>query len=245
MRVQEEVGRHHDGAQQIVEVVRDIAREAPDGLHLLLLVDLVLGGALLGGLERVDDGGLALALRLVLDRSDEKARIALAGTGERRVDRLDLAVPFRRLADGGFEGGPVALGDDREDRAVARGFAFEHGVEQARKPGIGIGDPPLLVHGRDRHRRVLEEAHETHLGGALRVGRAVAGAIDDEGAGGAGRPVGPEGNLVEQPRGHGAAAARLEVDVENLRLHVTRDRRERGKERCALACHDLVELEAT
>jgi len=68
VRVQEEVGRHHDGAQQIVEVVRDIAREAPDGLHLLLLVDLVLEGALLGGLKRVDDGGLALALRLVLDR---------------------------------------------------------------------------------------------------------------------------------------------------------------------------------
>src|SRR5262252_3013621 len=48
--------------------VRDIAREPPDRLHLLLLIDLVLQRALLGGLERVDDGGLALALRLILDR---------------------------------------------------------------------------------------------------------------------------------------------------------------------------------
>ena len=119
MRVQQEVGRHHDGAEQIVEVVRDVAGEPPDRLHLLLLIDLVLERALLGGLERVDDRRLPVALLLVLDGGDEEARKALARAGERGVDRGDLALPFRRLSDRGFERAAVALGDDGEDRAIA------------------------------------------------------------------------------------------------------------------------------
>ena len=102
----------------------------------------------------------------------------------------------------------------------------------------------MLVDGRDRHRRVLEEAHEAHFGGALRVGAAVAGAIEDERARGAGRAVGAEGDLVEQPRRNGAAAAGLEVDVENLGLHVAGHRRQRGEQRRALARHDVVEPQA-
>src|SRR5216684_1986634 len=115
VRVQQEVGRHHDGAEQIVEVVGDIAGEAPDRLHLLLLIDLVLERALLRGLERVDDRSLPIALLLILDCGDEEARIALARAGERGIDRGDFALPFRRLADGGLERAAVALGDDGED----------------------------------------------------------------------------------------------------------------------------------
>ena len=221
----------------------DIAGEASDRLHLLLLIDLVLERALLRGLERVDDRGLPVALLLVLDGGDEKAGIALAGAGERGVDRGDLALPFRRLADGGFERAAVALGDDGEDRPIAGGFAYEHGIEQARKSRIGVRDAALFVDGRDRHRRVLEETHEAHFGGALRINRAVAGAVEHERAGRAGRAVGAEGDLVEEPCRHGAAAARLEVDVENLGLHVARHRRQRGEQRRALARHDVVELE--
>ena len=138
VRVEQEVGRHHDGAEQIVEVVRDVAGEPADRLHLLLLGDLVLERALLRGLERVDDRRLLIALLLVLDRGDEEAGEALAGAVERGIDRRDLALPFRRLADGGFERGAVALGDDGEDRAVARALALERGVEQPREPRIGI-----------------------------------------------------------------------------------------------------------
>ena len=125
MRVEQEVGRHHDGGEHVVEVVRDAAGELADRLHLLLLGDLVLERALLGGLERVDDRGLLVALLLVLDRGDVEAGEALARAGERGVDRRDLALPFRRLADRGFERGAVALGDDREDRAVAGPLALE------------------------------------------------------------------------------------------------------------------------
>src|SRR5262249_3972982 len=162
------------------------------------LIDLVLERALLRGLERVDDRGLAVALLLVLDGGDEEAGIALAGTRERGVDRGDLALPFRRLADGGFERAALALGDDGEDRSIARGFAFEPGMEQSRKSRIRVRDPALLVDGRDRHRRILEEAHEAHFGGALQVDRAVARAVENERARRAGRAVRAERDLVEE-----------------------------------------------
>ncbi len=102
VRVQQEVGRHHDGAEQIVEVVRDAAGEPADRLHLLLLRDLVFERALLGGVERVDDRRLLVAL-LLLDRGHVEAGRAIAGAFERGVDRGDLALPGRRLADRGFE----------------------------------------------------------------------------------------------------------------------------------------------
>ena len=244
VRVEQEVGRHHDGAEQIVEVVRDVAGEPADGLHLLLLVDLVLQRALLRGLERIDDRRLLVALALLLDRGDEEAREALARARERGVDRRDLALPVRRLADRGLQHAAIALGDDREDRAVAVALALEHRVEQPREPRVRARDPALLVHRGDRHRRVLEEAHEAHLGGALRIGAVVACAVEDEGARGTRRAVGAEGDLVEQPHRNRPAAAGLEVDVEHLGLHVARHRRQRGEQRGALAGHDVVELEA-
>src|SRR5262249_44130065 len=138
-----------------------------DSLHLLLLVDLVLERALLRGFERVDDRSFTIALLLVLDRGDEKAGIALAGTFERRLDRINFALSVCRRADSGFEDAPVALGDDGEDRAILPSFAFEYGVEQAGKPRIGIDDPSLLVDRGNRHRRILEEAHEPHFGRSL------------------------------------------------------------------------------
>src|SRR5262249_60082924 len=115
---------------------------------------------------------------LLLDGGDEKAGETLAGTAERDVDRGDTALPFRRLADRGFQRAAVALGDDREDRTIAARFALEPGMEQPREPRIGIGDAALLVDRGDRHRRVLEEAHEAAFGIPLRVGAAVTGAVE-------------------------------------------------------------------
>ena len=100
-----------DDGQHVVEVVRDAAGEPADRLHLLLLVDAVLQVALRGGLQRVDDGRLAVAV-LVLDRRHEKRRRAFAGAGERGFDRRNIALPLTRLADRRLERRPVALGDD-------------------------------------------------------------------------------------------------------------------------------------
>ncbi len=61
VRVEQEVGRHHDGGQHVVEVVRDAAGELADGLHLLRLRELRFERPLLGGLQQIDDGGLGIA----------------------------------------------------------------------------------------------------------------------------------------------------------------------------------------
>ena len=118
VRVEQEIGRHHDGGQHVVEVVRDAAGELADRLHAGALVDLVLQRALAGGFERVDDGGFRIAL-VVLDRGDVEARPAVVAAGQRGVDRRDLALPLGGSADRGLERLAVALGDDGQDRAVS------------------------------------------------------------------------------------------------------------------------------
>ncbi len=95
----------------------------------------------------------------------------------------------------------------------------------------------------DRHRGILEEPHEADFGRALRIDAAVAGAVENEGARWSGRAVRAERDLVEQPGRNGAAGAGLEVDIEDLGLHVARHGSERGEERRALAREDIVELE--
>ena len=211
MRIEQEIGRHDDGAQHIIEVVGDAAGELADQLHGLRGVDLALQMALLGGLERVDDGGLLIAL-LLLDGGDVETGEALAGAFERGVDRRDLALPLAGLADRRLEHAAVALGDDVEDRAVGGAFALEHRMEQRGQKGHSTRDLALLVDRGDRHGRVVEEARESHLGGALRVGAVVAGAVEHQRARGSGHPVGAEGDLVEQPRRQRVPAAGLEID---------------------------------
>ncbi len=156
-----------------------------------------------GGLERIDDGRLLVALLVLLDRvTTKKLAKRSPGAAERGIDRRDLALPFRRLADRGFERGAVAFGHDREDRApsIAAPSPLSTGWNRPREQRRSAHDLALPVDGGDRHRRVLEEAHEAHFGGALRVGAVVARAVDHERARGTGRAVGAEGDLVEQPR---------------------------------------------
>ncbi|MEY9117716.1 hypothetical protein ABIE86_006448 [Bradyrhizobium diazoefficiens] len=99
VRVQQEVVRHHDGGQHVVEVVGDAAGELADRLHLLRLVDLVLQRAPLGGLEHVHDGGFSVVLGSV-DRRDEELAPALLGSFQRHLDRRDVGLAFRGLVDG-------------------------------------------------------------------------------------------------------------------------------------------------
>ena len=148
----------------------------------------------------------------------------------------------RRIA--ASSAGAVALGDDGEDRAAAAALALQHRIEQPREQRIRAHDRALLVDGGDRHRRVLEEAHEAHFGGAQRIAAVVAGAIDDQRARRARRAVGAERDLVVEPRRNGAAALGLEIDVEQLGLHLAGRRRQRGEQRAALAGDDVAKLQS-
>ena len=116
--VEQEVGRHHDGGQHVVEVVRDAAGELADQFHLLLLLHAAFQRALGGRFERVDDGRFAVAVVLV-DRGDEEIGEALA-----RSPRAPLPParcrprPAAALAIAASSAGAVALGHHRQDRAL-------------------------------------------------------------------------------------------------------------------------------
>ena len=176
VRVQQEVVGHHDGRQHVVEIVRDAAGELADHVHLLRLVDLVFQRAPLGGLQHVDDRSLGLAL-VFLDRGDEELPPALLGALQHRLDRGDITLPVRCAVDRGDQQAAIPAVDGAEDRLV--GCAVEvQALRQFGETGVGTDHRARAIHGRDRHRGVVEEAHEADFGGALRIGTLVPRAAD-------------------------------------------------------------------
>src|SRR4029078_11437389 len=99
-------------------------------------------------------------LLAVLDAKHEEVRPALAMVGECRLDRRDLAVAFRSLADGGLQRRPVALGGDGKNRAL---LVLERALEGGREARIAARNATVAVDRGDGHRRILEEAHEPHF----------------------------------------------------------------------------------
>ena len=91
---------------------------------------------------------------------------------------------------------------------------------------------------------MVEEAHEAHFGGALRIGALVARAADHQRPRRAGRAVGAESQLVIEPHRHGLAAAHPQIDVEHLGFDFAGHRRNRGQQRGAVAGHDVGQLQA-
>ena len=222
----------------------DAAGELTDHFHLLRLGELGFERALLGGLDRIDDRRLAVAL-VLLDRRHVEARRAVGVARQRRIDRRDLALTLRGAADRGGEPRPVALDDDREDGPPLRRrrFALADAVVETRERCIGAGDPALPVDGGDRHRRVVKEPHEAHFGGALRIAALLARPIEHESTGCSRRAVGGECHLVEQACRQRAPAAGLEIEIEHFGFDFPGRRRERGEERRALARDDVGQLE--
>src|SRR6516165_1630143 len=115
-----------------------------------------------------------------LDRRHIKPAEALAAPDQHRIDRGDVGLAERRLPDGRLQSLAVAFGDRGDDGALL-GFAAG-AVEQAREQRIGAHHSAMLVDGSDRHWRVMEEANEPDLGGALRIAPGLARAIEHEAA---------------------------------------------------------------
>ncbi len=116
-------------------------------------------------------------------------------------------------------------------------------MKQPREQRIGADDAPFPIDGGDRHRGIVEEAHEADFGGALRIGAVVAGAVEHERARGAGRAVGAEGELVEQPHRQLAAAAGLQIEIDDFGFQLARRGSQRGQERGAVAGDEVGELQ--
>ena len=151
--------------------MRDAAGELADGVHLLRLRELLLELALLGGVERVEERALAVAVG-VADRAQPDAHRATAFPDEAEIDRRDVAAPVRSRGDGTGEVGAVALGDELRHRAALRaGAAARQDAEQAHERGVVAHDVAGAADGGDGDRRVVEEAREPDLGGALRLRR--------------------------------------------------------------------------
>ena len=221
--------------------MRDAAGELADHVHLLRLVDLVLQRAALGGLQHVDDRGLGLGF-VLLDGGDEELAPALLGALQHRLDRGDVALPFGGLVDRRDQMVAVARVDGAEDR-LGGGAVAAQPLRQLGVARVGADHAAGAVDGRDRHRRMVEEAHEAHFGGALGIGALVAGAADDQRARRTRRAVGAEGELVIEPRRHGLAAAHAQVDVEHLRFDFAGHRHDRGQQRRAVAGDDVGEFQ--
>ena len=224
-----------DRLQDVVEVVRDAARELADGVHLLGLGDLLLQLTLGRGVEGVQDHPLGLVGLLsriaAVGRAEPDPRRAAPGPVQLDLDRLRIGETARRAGEPRLQPGPVGhrIGDvgldpgdalpvDRPVLGLPR-----HRAEQPGEGGVGPGDPPAPVERRDGDRRVVEEPGEPHLGGALRlVGLGPGRAVDHEGPRGAGLAVLAEGDSVVEPHRQGVAVAAAEVEVEPVGAHLAR-----------------------
>ena len=81
---------------------------------------------------------------------------------------------------------------------------------------------PFAVDRGDRHRRVVEEAGEAHLGDAAGLAVVAGAHVEDERARGADRAVGRDRHAVDQADGKPRPVGAHEVDVERLRLAAAR-----------------------
>ena len=255
---EQHVGKADDRLQHIVEVVCDAAGELADGVHLLALRELLLQLLLLGGLEHIDDRRLAAersAVRTgfarrrtrgsrkiaflqsaILDGGDEEAREARS-VGKRHVDRRDVALPCRRLADGRLQRHAVALDDGRLDRTRgAIGLRRQHIGEEPGKEPVRTVDPSAPVDGRDRHRRVVEVAREADLGSLLPIGDIAAlRAVEHDRARWPERSVAGDRDTVQQPNGQRLTGAALEIEIDHLGPDLSRPAADGGEQRHAVA----------
>ena len=127
-----------DRGQHVVEVMRDAAGELADRLHLLRLREILLQRALLGRVERVEEGGFRAALGFF--GRQEQANRALSLADERHVERRNVGLSGRRGGERRLEArrGRAPPPPRRSTRS-AFGPADEIG-KQPREGGVGARD---------------------------------------------------------------------------------------------------------
>ena len=165
MTGQQQVRRHDDRGQHVVEIVRDAAGKLADRLHLLALRHLGFQRLLLGCVHRVDDGRL-LGRRHVCHaglsrhRVDEDTQMLfLRARFQHGVERFDLGLAGARRCERLME--PfhrVAVQQRLEEDMALQRVRIGDGAEQVHERRVGPQDPAILVERCDRHRRGIEES---------------------------------------------------------------------------------------
>jgi len=176
-----------------------------------------------------------------LDRGDEKLAPALPRAVEHRLDRRDVALALSAaLIDRRDQ---MAGGRDRwtTDRIDLLAAPLEFRLcASFRKPRIGAHSPrPDLSDGRDRHRGMIEEAHEADFGGALadRAASVAARLITRRARNAPGGAVGAERQLCDRAApAWSCRRAWRRIDVETPRFSTSPGtRHDRGQQRGAVA----------
>jgi hypothetical protein len=160
--------------QEVVEVVRDAAREPADRLHALRLVQLRAQHLLLG-LRRVTLAHVAhedeRAVRaLEVDRLARRLDrdLLAAGAEDRHLQRLALGGARRGDArDAIAEAGAIARGDAALERLADEIARRAHGEEAARG-GVRVREAPVDQHD-DRVGRAVDDAAEALLAAPERL----------------------------------------------------------------------------
>ena len=171
-----------DDGQKVVEVVRDAARQAADGLHLLRLAEQLLAAS-----QRFFR---LLALAQVADEAGEQAqvirRIAAQGELDRKLAAVlahggDLDAPAEHAAftRGALarQAGPVLLAQGRRHDQLCQLAAQRLGArvsEHALGRRVELGDPPLVIDGDDRVERHAEDVRLARLAAPQRLLRLLA-----------------------------------------------------------------------
>lgn len=166
---QQQIAEPDHGRQQIIEIMRDAARELADQIHLLGLEELGLKALLFGQIEDMDDQPRALFAGLVGASDIERSRdIALGGEADFYGGRQLLVVA------GAVE--PVqqriaVLGAD-ETGEGARDGDIGLAADDPGKGRIAFGDAPVSVEQDDTDRRVVEEPVKAFLRDPHGIGKA-------------------------------------------------------------------------
>ena len=161
---EQQIGIADDRGQHVVEVVRDAAGELADRLHLLALREILLQRALFGGVEREHDRARAFAALRIGGR-DEEARRSRSPR-PRSPRRPARCRPCLRCAAAiaARSAGVVALGDAAIDRGPRfAGAGLQRGGRELGEGAVGAQHEAARVDRRDRHRRRIEDARESHL----------------------------------------------------------------------------------
>ncbi len=240
---QQEVRRHDDGGEHVVEIMRDAAGELADRLHLLPLRHLRLERLLLGGVDGVDDRRLlgALAFVGVGDRAHVEADVALLVGGQDGVDRRDVGLVLLGLVERGRKARPVALVDDRvEAGAAVHRVAVDDAGKQRQERGVGAQDAAGSVDSGDRHRRGVEEAREAdfrraQIGGGILALRPV----QHDGARRPRRAVPAGGRAVHEAHRKRLARHRRQVEIDDGVADRPRVGLDRPDQCHAVARHDF------
>src|SRR5262249_18769060 len=122
-------------------------------------------------------------------------------------------------------------------------IALEKIFEGAGKARITARNASGLVDRGDRHGRVLEETHEAHFGGTLRIAAIILCPIENQGARSTKRTISAEGDLVEKAYRYRLSAPGLEIEIKNLGFYLPGRRTNCCQQRGAFARNDIAELQ--